>query len=138
MFSKSNMLSIILSFLILFLGSWLFYGVLMSSFFSNHSITTSTILKEPDMLFIAFGYLIQAIVLVAIYPKWARGKHTAKFGLEFGAFIGAFIGFGIGLINFGTVHELDQLATIVDGIWNIIFYAIVGLAIALIFKNTEK
>jgi len=138
MFSKSNILSIISSFLILFLGGWLFYGVLMASFFNAHLSVTTNLLKEPDMLFIAFGCLIQAIVLVAIYPKWARGKHTAKFGLEFGAFIGAFIGFGIGLINLGTINTTDQLATLVDGVWNIIFYAIVGLAIALVFKNTDK
>jgi len=99
MFSKSNILSIISSFLILFLGGWLFYGVLMASFFNAHLSVTTNLLKEPDMLFIAFG---------------------------------------IGLINLGTINTTDQLATLVDGVWNIIFYAIVGLAIALVFKNTDK
>ena len=138
MFSVNNLLAILAGFIVLFFGGYLFYGVLAAGFYDDHLGSATGINKEEvNLTFIALGCLIQAVVLTLLYSKWVNGKHSVSNGLQFGSSIGLIIGFGIGLIMYGTSNFLDLTAHIIDGFFNIIFYALTGLAIAFVLKKTQ-
>ncbi len=137
MFSKANLLATLAGFAVLFLGGWVFYDMLAASFYESHMTEAGAAVmrEEPNMVMIALGCLVQAFIMSVIYSKWARGIHSAKEGLEYGALIGAFLGFGVWLLNHGVMEHGDTTALIVDGIWSIVHYALVGLVIALVYKQ---
>jgi uncharacterized membrane protein (DUF485 family) len=139
MLSVSNLLAILAAFIILFFGGYLFYGILAAAFFESHSGTATGVHKEQvDMTFIAIGCVIQAFAMTLLYSKWANDEHSVLNGFKFGACIGLIVGFGIGLITYGTANFLDLTAHIADGIWNILFYGLTGIVIALVINRTSK
>ncbi len=139
MFSVSNLLAILASFIILFFGGYLYYGILAAGFYESHAGSATGVQKEQvDMVFIAIGCLVEAFVMTSIYSKWANGDYTVSNGLKFGAFVGLFVGFGIGLITYATTNLSDITGHIVDGIWNIFFYGLTGVVIALVLNKTSK
>lgn len=139
MFSISNLLGILAGFFILFFGGYLFYGVLAAGFFENHAGTATGVHKEQvDMIYIALGCLIQAHVMVQIFSKWADKDFSIINGLKFGTCVGLIIGFGTGLIMYGTSNFSDLTGHIADGIWNIFFYGLTGVVIAIVLNKTSK
>lgn len=140
MFSKSNVLATLAGFVANFFLGFLIYGILTHDFFASHLITDGVMKAEGSegMLFIAIGALIQSFIMATLYSKWARGVHSAKEGFEFGALIGIFVGFGIGILNYGVMNLLDLNGHLADGVISIIFYGLVGLVIALVYKATSK
>ncbi|PCH49466.1 MAG: hypothetical protein COB01_11430 [Lutibacter sp.] len=138
MFSKSNLLATLVGSIFLFLGGYLIWGVLTVDFFAQHAGSATGVQKEPDLLFVAIGCLIEAFFLSTIYGKWASGNHSAKEGFIFGALIGAFFGFGEGLIWYGTTNLSDFTGVLASGILNTIFVGIAGVIIAMVYKSTTK
>jgi len=138
MFSASNLLATLASFIILFFGGYLFYGILAAGFYESHTGSATGIHKEQvNMAFIAVGCLIQAIAMTSLFSKWANGDNSIANGFKFGACVGLIVGFGKGLIMYGTANFLDLTAHIADGIFNIIFYGLTGVAIALVINKTQ-
>jgi ABC-type amino acid transport system permease subunit len=138
MFSKSNLLATIVGAIFLFIGGYLIWGVLTVDFFAQHVGSATGVSKEPDMLFIAIGCIIEAFFLSTIYGKWANSIHSAKEGFVFGAFIGAFFGFGEGMIWYGTTNLSDLTGVLTSGLLNTIFVGIAGVIVAMIYKSTTK
>jgi len=138
MFSKSNLVATLVGSIFLFLGGYLIWGVLTVDFFAQHAGSATGVNKEPDLLFVAIGCLIEAFFLSTIYGKWAQGIHSAKEGFEFGALVGAFFGFGEGLIWYGTTNLSDLTGVLVSGFLNMIFVGLAGIIVALIYKSTTK
>jgi uncharacterized membrane protein (DUF485 family) len=139
MFSVSNLLAILASFIILFFGGYLYYGILAAGFYESHAGSATGIQKEQvDMTFIAIGCLFEAFVMTTLYSKWANGDYTVSNGFKFGAFLGLFVGFGIGLITYGTTNYSDLTGHIADGIFNIFFFGLTGIVIALVLNKTSK
>jgi len=138
MFSVSNLLAILASFIILFFGGYLFYGILAAGFFESHTGSATGVHKEQvNMVFIAVGCLIQAVAMTTLFSKWANGDNSVVNGFKFGACVGLIVGFGTGLIMYGTANFLDLTAHIADGIFNIIFYGLTGIVIALVMNKTQ-
>jgi len=140
MFSKSNLLAGLAGGLAHFFLGYLIYGILTRDFFASHSVASDAMRAEGSeiMLYIALGALIQGFLMATLYSKWARGIHSAKGGFEFGALIGIFVGFGIGLLNYGVMNLSDLTGHLADGVISIIFFGLVGLVIALVYKATSK
>ncbi|MEO9512525.1 MAG: hypothetical protein ABJN84_12470 [Flavobacteriaceae bacterium] len=137
MFSKSNLLATIAATVVMFLLGYGLWGVALSDFFESHSITD--ISKDPmDFPLIVVSNLIGAFILSSIYSKWARGHHSIGQGFEFGAAIGAFTGISMGLMWYATSNLTDFTGYIVEAIVEIIYYGIVGIVIALVYKNTTS
>ena len=138
MFSKSKLLAGVAGGLTHFLLGYIVYGLLMRDFFAANLINADIYRAEgsEEMLFIALGALAQGFFMATIYSKWARGIHSARHGVEFGALIGAFVGIGIGLLNYGVMNGLGKKGTLVDAIVAIVFFAIVGLVISVVYKAT--
>jgi hypothetical protein len=139
MFSKSNLLATLAAGIYFFIAGYLIWGVLTVDFFTEHAGSASGVMKEElDMVFIAIGCLLQALFLSKVYSKWARGVHSAKEGLEFGALIGAFMGLGMGLLWYGTSNLTDLTGVFAEAVLDIIFMAIGGAIIAVVYKSTSS
>ncbi len=138
MFSKSNLLATIVSGIFLFLGGYLIWGILTVDFFTQHAGSATGVNKDPDLLLIAIGCLIEAFFLSTIYGKWARGIHSAKEGFQFGALVGALFGFGEGLIWYATSNLSDLTGTLTSGLLNTLFVGIAGAIVAVVYKSTSE
>lgn len=131
-------ISIFVSFLIIFFGNYLFYGVLSAEFFESHAGTATNVQKEDvDMTFIALGCLVQGWILTTLYEQWSRGKHQLIKGFLFGATVGIFTGFGMGFVMYGTTNMFDLNAYLLDGIWQVALYGIAGAAISGIMNRSK-
>lgn len=135
MFTKQNLLATLAGFLVMFLLGYAIWGFATVDFFEGH--TLNNVMKEmPDMVFLALSNLIAAFALSSIYGKWARGHHSAKEGFQYGAWIGLFVGIGLGLLWYSTSDIFDLTGQLVNGVIEIIFYGLIGVAIALVYKST--
>ena len=139
MFTKQNLLATLAGTLLMFLLGWVIWGMATASFFAEHSNAS---LMKPDaemsMLHIFLGNLIAAFAMSSLYGKWARGHHSAGEGLKFGAWIGLFVGLGMGLVWMGTSNMMDATGHFTEAALDIIFYAIAGAVIALVYKATAS
>lgn len=134
MFTKQNLLATLAGFAVMFLLGYAIWGVAMADFFASHSI--NNVMKDtPDLVMVALSNLIAAFALSSLYGKWARGVHSGKEGFQFGAWIGVFTGFGMGLIWYATTDLSDLTGTLVEAVLDIIFYGIIGVVIALVYKK---
>lgn len=137
MFSKANLIATVAVFLVSFFGGYLYYEVLAASFYEGHVSSAATAVMRAENMpeFIALGVLIQAFVMSTIYSNWSSGTHSSKRGFTFGAWIGVLIGFGVWVLNYGVMDMMDTTGLLVDGIWNIVFYGIMGLVIATVYNK---
>lgn len=136
MFSKSNLLATLVAAIAMFVLGYVFWGMLGESLLEGHSLTN--VMKDPpDFIHLFLGCLVGAFALSTLYGKWARGHHSAKEGAEFGVWVGIFVGLGMGLIWFATATMMDLTGHIIDAIINIIYYTIIGVLIALMYKATS-
>ncbi len=131
MFTKSHVLGTLAGFVVLFLGGWLYYDMLAKGFYDAHTTEAAKAVMRGDnvnLLLVALGSLVQACVMTTLYSKLADKGN----GLKFGAFFGLFVGFGIGLLSYGLMDYMDMTGALVDFVWSIVFYAIIGWAIAFV------
>ena len=136
MFSKTNLISTVVTALWAFLGGYLLWGVLALSYLSDHLGTATGTMKEtPDFLVLAFGCLVVGFAFSSLYGKWARGAHSASQGAQFGNWVGILIGFGGGVIDFATSNLLDMSGTFVNAIIYIIYFIIMGILASMVYKK---
>ncbi len=137
MFSKSNLLATLVVAVVMFFLGYIIWGLALQDFFKSHSITDVS--KEPmEFPLIAVSQLVGAFILCSIYRKWARGHHSVGEGAEFGVAIGAFTGVAMGLMWYATSSMMDFTGFIAEAIVEMVYYGIVGVVIALVYKATSK
>lgn len=137
--SLSSLTSIVICFILIFFLNYIFYGIVAAGFFEEHSGSATGVQKEDvNMIFIAFGTLIQSVVLTSLYSVWSKGSYDSKEGFRFGALMGMFAGFGMAFIMYGTSNILDLTAHLVDGIWYMVLYGICGATIAMVMKKIKS
>lgn len=138
MFSKQNLLATLAGFLTMFLLGWIIWGFALADFYDGHTLND---IMRPDeeisMLFIALSNLISAFALATIYGKWARGYNGFGSGFEFGVWIGIFAGIAYGLMWYATAEFMDPTGHLVDGVVTLIYFAITGGVIGLVYKATS-
>jgi len=138
MFSKSNLISTLVTTVWGVLGGFLFWGLIGDPYFQHHQGTATGVMKEePDMLVVFLGSLIAGFIFSTIYSKWARGSHSLSHGAKFGVLVGLLIGFGDRLIEYGVANILDLNGTIVNGIIYIVFFIIMGVLASLVYGKMK-
>lgn len=137
MFSKSNILATLAGTVTLFLLGFLIWGVAMDDLFDQYVIGNS-VKEHPDFIFILLGNLFSAFAMSTLYGKWARGSHGAKQGAEFGVWVGVFVGFGLWFVQYATTNIMSLTGYLIDAALEIVYYAIAGVVIALVYKATSK
>lgn len=137
MFSKQNLLATLAATVAMFILGYLIWGIATMSFFEEHALTEAMKSdEEMSMLMILLGNLAGALAMSTLYGKWARGYHSAGGGFQFGAWIGFFVGVGMGLVMYGTSKIMDATGHAVEAVLDIVYYAIIGVIIALVYKAT--
>jgi hypothetical protein len=135
MFSKSNLISTVVTALWGFFGGWLIWGIIGDSILKEH-ISTANLMKEmPDMPLLALGCLIVGFAFSTIYSKWANGTHSVTIGATFGIWLGILIGLGDGLIDNATANIIDLPGTLIDAVLHIIHFIILGILASLVYSK---
>ena len=110
-----------------FLG-FLFYGVLLNSFFlANSGSATGVMRGDTEMLWIPMilGHLSWGLLLAFIYVHWANIS-TFITGAKGGAILGLLIGATFDLINLGSTNIMNATGAIADIVVMVVITAITG------------
>ncbi len=114
-----------------FLG-WLFYGILLGSFFENNMGSATGVNREmEDMVWWAMilGHLAYGYLFALIYGRWANISTVAT-GVKTGAVIGALVGLTFDLIMYGSTNIGTLTSTFADVVVMAVTGAAVGGAVA--------
>ena len=138
MLSKQNVLATLAGTLAMFILGYVIWGIATVSFFEGHTLMSGAMKGEDELnlglIFVA--NLASVLAMSTLYGKWAGGHHSAGGGLHFGAWIGIFVGIGSGLLMYATTNLMDGTGYAVEAVLDIVFYAIIGMIIALVYKAT--
>ncbi|TGV04159.1 hypothetical protein [Flavivirga rizhaonensis] len=139
MFSKTNLISTIITTIWGFLGGWLLWGIIGDPMLADHTVSSGLMKEVPDMALLTIGCLVVGFAFSTMYSKWARGSHGIFQGVQFGIWIGILIGLGSGLIDYSTSNLLDLSGTIINAAIYIVHYSIMGILASLIYgKSTVE
>ena len=134
MFSKQNLIATIVAAIVMFFLGYFIWGLAMVDYYASHTLT-EFMRDEPDMVFIFVSNLIGAFALSTIYSKWSD-SHSFGDGFNFGVWIGIFAGISFALLGYGTGNLMDMTGYLTDGVVSLIYWAIVGGVIGLMYKLT--
>lgn len=134
MLSKSTLVATLVGFIFLFFSGWIFYDSLATDFFSQHYVNMPSMIVA-EMNYIALGVLVEAYLLSVIYSKWARGEYNLQSGFKMGALLGLFVGLGINMVSLGTLELIDIQGTLVDAVWNVVYFGVAGCLNGWVFKG---
>ena len=134
MFSKQNLIATIVAAIVMFFLGYFIWGIALVSFYEGHTLT-EFMRDEPDMLFIFLSNLVGAFALSTIYSKWSS-SHSFGDGFNFGVWIGLFAGISFALLSYGTGTLMDMTGYLTDGVVALVYWAIIGGVIGLMYKLT--
>lgn len=136
MFSKTNLISTLVTAIWAFAGGYLLWGIIGEPLLTDNMM--SGLMKEmPDFLHLALGCLIMAFAFSVIYSKWARDAHSISNGIQFGIWLGILKGLGSGLIDYATSNMADLTATLGNAIIYIVFFAIMGALASFVYSKVK-
>jgi hypothetical protein len=139
MFTKTNIISALLAAVWGYLGGWILWGIVVDPILMEHSGLASNVMREmPDMVHLIIGCLIVGLVFSTIYAKWGSSGYGASSGVQYGALVGLLIGLGEGMVNFAVMDMLDLTGTLINAVTYIVFYAIMGLVVGLVYGKMTK
>lgn len=136
MFTKQHLLATLAAAATMFVLGYVIWGMILPGILEDN-MTVDLMKDPPDFLFLILSHLIGSFALSVIYGKWARGYHSAGGGLEYGIWIGIFAGISYALLWYATSTMMDLSGHIIDGIATAVFFAIIGVVIALVHKATS-
>jgi hypothetical protein len=122
-----------------FLG-YLFYGLLLTNFFMQHSVAPPGSMKSMGELVwwaLILGNLVSGALLTYIFLKTGNINSFSS-GAGFGAGIGFFMGLSMGLIRYATENNLDLTAMCVDVVVGVVMTAIAGGVIGMVLGRGAK
>lgn len=139
MFSKSNIISTLVTAVWGYLGGWVIWGMVFDPILSDHSGSATGVMREmPDMVHLIIGCILVGFIFSAIYGRWGRDNYGVASGLTYGILIGALLGIGEGMVDFSVMNLLDLTGTLINAVAYIIFYAIMGLLAGLVYSKTSS
>ncbi|MCX7833020.1 MAG: hypothetical protein N2490_02270 [Ignavibacteria bacterium] len=132
---KKLIISTIVTAVVLFLISWLGYGVIFKDYFMRLRLFMR---DEKSIIWWALivGYIIQALVLAYLYMKTYKGESPFKEGLLYGIAISLLVALPYIFFMWST-YQVTYRSAIADGIFMGIRFLIAGIVIGLIFGKKE-
>jgi hypothetical protein len=109
----------------IFAMNFVWYGVLMSKYFS--SVTDR---DQPYYLYIVFGTLIFSFMFSYLYPKGVEGDARFVQGLRYGISMAILISLPAAFINYATNTEVTLLQGLIDVLFWIVVLGITGMIVA--------
>jgi hypothetical protein len=138
MFSKTNLISTLVTGLWAYLGGYLIWVIIATPLMEGHEGTATGVWKEtPDHLHLILGCVIFAFAFSTIYSKLS-GEHSLSHGAKFGLAVAIMLGFGEGVINLGVANFSDLTGTIISGVLSIVFYVVMGVLASLVYGKLSS
>jgi ABC-type Mn2+/Zn2+ transport system permease subunit len=139
MFSKTSLISTVVTAIWGCFGGFLLWGILADPYLKAHPGSAAGVMKEgmPDFPFLIIGCIITGLFFSTIYSKWSRGHHSITEGAQFGILIGVFMGFGNGIIDYSTTNIMDMSAMLLNGAIYIIHFMIMGILASMIYNRFQ-
>lgn len=139
MFTKTNLVSTIVTAIWSFMGGYFLWGVLADGFLNNHLGAATGVGKEiPEFGILGLGCLIQAFAFSTIFSHWGKERYTTLDGLKFGMLVGVLVGFGNGSIEYATTHVLDITGAMGNGLIYVFFYTVMGFLAGLVYNKINS
>lgn len=121
------------SFIVMFSLAGLFNGIIIKEFVNNN-IVPEMLNLPPNMLLIAGGYLLLAVLMVLLFPKVINEEnYSIKSGFMFGVFISILWLLPISLVLHGA-YNFPILALLIDSGWAVVEQGLGGIVIGLCYK----
>jgi hypothetical protein len=137
MFSKSNIISTLVTAVWGYLGGWVIWGMIFDPILGDHSGNATGVMREmPDMVHLIIGCILVGFIFSTIYSKWGRENYGVASGFSFGIWIGLFLGLGEGIVNYSVMDVLSITGTLINAVAFLIFYGIMGLLAGLVYQKT--
>ena len=132
---KKMLFALIAGFVTMFLLSGLWHMLIMGDFYEANGASNS--LAEPNLLFIALGYFILALLMSYAYPLGYKGGKPVIEGLKFGVLMGLLWILPLGVVLFGVMESSGTLL-IVDAVWHVVEQGIGGIVIGLVYGSQSS
>lgn len=117
------------AFVIMFLLSWLWYGVIVYDFNAQHFADVLRGEERFSMTLIILGYLVLAFLLAFIYPKGVtEDEPPVSQGFKFGLMMGLLLALPGALIQSGS-YEFPLGARLLDALYHLVEITIGGMVI---------
>ena len=137
MFSKTNLISTLVTTIWGFFGGYLLWGLIGDPILKDHAVSAGLMKDPPDFMHLIIGCLIVGFAFSTMYSKWARGTHNSSQGAQFGIWLGILIGLGSGLIDFSTANLLDLSGTFINAVIYIVHFAIMGVLASIVYSKIK-
>ena len=133
--AKKFLLALVLSFIVMFVLSFVWHDALMGDYYKTND---PSIKDEVHIPFVALGYYILALLMVYIYPKGFKGGSPVGEGLRFGLFIGLLWLLPRSVVLYGVLEGSSGVLVIVDSVWHLVEQGIGGIIIGLVHGTGES
>lgn len=124
-------------FAVMFILSGIWYMAVMADYYEEAMAgvyNAGAILEEPNLVFIAIGYLFYAFIMAYMFPIGYKGGSAVSEGMKFGAIVGLLITVPMTFINMGLLSA-SMGPALVDNIYQIVEKAIGGIVIAKVYAG---
>jgi hypothetical protein len=133
---KKTLFSIVAATAVMFSLAGLYTGVLAHEFIATH-VDPSLMRTPPNLILVAFGYFVLALLMTLLYPRLVRVNGSPAWtGLRFGMMAGVCWLMPYSLVLFG-VHKFPYIALPLDFAWALIEQGVGGLVIGLIYGKSN-
>ena len=133
---KKTIIATVAATAVMFSLAGLFNGVLAREFLINN-VDQSLLRMPTNLMLVASGYLLLALLMTLLYPRLVRvGGTPAIKGLLFGIGAGIFWVMPYSLVLFG-VYKFPYIAIPLDFAWAIVEQGMGGLVIGLIYGKDQ-
>ena len=138
--NKQIMIGGLIGFVVTFILGYLFYGVLLSDFFSSNAGSATGVMRaEDDMqwLPLILGHVALGFLLAIILGRWANIS-TFKSGFMAGALIGFLVSAAHNLIMYATTNISNLNGALADIVVSTVILGIGAGVVAVYYGSAKK
>jgi hypothetical protein len=122
----------------LFIVGFLLWGLALAGFYEAHVGTATGVVKEPvDMIHLALGQIVWAVLLTVVMGKWAGVSGLGK-GMMIGAVMGFLMSLSVGLSQFSMTNLVEQILVLTDPFVSAVWSGLGGGVIGLVLGGGGK
>jgi hypothetical protein len=134
---KKTLFAVVAATVVMFSLAGLYTGVLARDFIANN-VEPTMLRNPPNMLLVASGYFVLALLMAFLYPRLVRASGSpAVSGLRFGLAAGVCWLMPYSLVLFG-VYAFPYAALPLDFAWALVEQGTGGIVIGLIYGKTDR